>query len=153
MRLGHAYVGLRNQLAFDQDRDIRFGEGGRHEQRAEELTAEVALEPNRAATQPLAPDQDRRAARSRLAASGHVELAQSAEQVLDRPFAHSSHTIEAKLPRTDAHRRSQKAHAGAGVADEEFRALGRNAAVERPFGSWADDDDFGLGPVAAYLES
>mmetsp|Transcript_13333 Transcript_13333/g.34563 ORF Transcript_13333/g.34563 Transcript_13333/m.34563 type:complete len:426 (-) Transcript_13333:110-1387(-) len=128
----HVHVRLADELVHDDDLHPR-GVGAQrrgHEQRGEVLAADAAADAHGASRQPLRLHLHGRAAGPQRAARLHAQLHQPVHQVLDGPLPHARDAVEHKgaAPRR-RHRRGERAHRGAGVAEEEVAALHGEAAA------------------------
>jgi hypothetical protein len=147
--LGHADVGFRDAGPLDADRHVALGKGGRHHQAAEELTAHVGPHADLAAAQPRGADADRRAAVVPLADGIDAELSQRDQQVLDGPFPHPGHAVQAVLAAPGTDHGGEEPHRGPGVGDEQVGRAGRDEAA----GLVGVHRDAGAVPVGADAEA
>ena len=151
----HGDVGSRNQGADYLNPDPFFGQRGSHQQRAEELAADVPFDHYAATAQAAGLDGDWRKTVAAFAISARAQLAESGKKVFNGPFAHAGHAIEAVNACPQRHQGRQETHRRSGIAHEKIGTLGGNRTGVRPS---ADVDDpvggqSGLTPEAEVAQS
>ena len=116
------YVGAGDELAHHLDDDgPRRNQGQRHQQSCEELARHVATHPDgRIQLQCGFADFERGESIIAEVIDAAAELSQRIHQVADRPLVHPGNAAELKVATHHGQRSRERAHGGAGVAQEKL---------------------------------
>ena len=119
-------IGPGNQLADDVNRNRLASERQRHQQAGEELARDVAAYPHRA-TGANGSGLEMEGRVTRVAEIGDVrpQLAQTIDQIADRPLVHARHALQHVVATSERQRRGQRTKRRAGIAEEKLRLAHR----------------------------
>ncbi|MPN40958.1 hypothetical protein SDC9_188498 [bioreactor metagenome] len=119
-------VGFGDQLANHVDDDIALlgHQRQRHQQGGEELAGDITAHAQRLVKRQrrqavTMADAQRREAFVAKIVDLTADLAQAVNQITDRALVHARHTLEFKLAAQQRQGRSEGAHGGTGVAEEQ----------------------------------
>lgn len=118
---GDIDIGFGDQLAFDLDAQIALRQGSRHQQGGEKLTGDIAADADGAAGQTIGIDLQRRESLLPQVADAGAQRAQGVHQIADRALVHARLAGQVESALAQAEGGGERAHGGAGVAQEQIR--------------------------------